>query len=193
MRRLVKSISSKKGFTLLEVILSIAIMLILTTMMMNGFAATMSYSYHTSIYSQTAAANYKTAISSVADKVGNADIYKTIDKAGAAGQNITLTLQVTGGANRSMHARRYMYLNGTESIDDKGFRAERENHTGFPAGEDGTYSNNRISFYYVPYVNINGNVEATRGCIKVKRFKSGSDWVYYWYDTVNGTRLSQVI
>ena len=46
----VKTSISKIGFTLLEVILSVAIMLILTTMMMNGFAATMSYSYHTSVF-----------------------------------------------------------------------------------------------------------------------------------------------
>ena len=196
MKRIIKETAafrSRYGFTLLEVVLAIAIMLILTTMMMNGFAATMSYSYHTSIYAQTAASNYKSAMNEIATKstAGNA-VYKTIDKAGATGDKVTLTMTpVTTStafpSTRTMTVRRYMYLKGTESIAQYGYRSQVENYTGGAANDDGTYANNRITYFYVPKVNVNGS-EATRGNIRVTR--AGTK--YYWFDTVNNKQLDEI-
>lgn len=66
MKRQFKSKKSK-GFTLLETILSVAIMVIISTMLLNGFAATMGYSYHTSVYAQSAASNYSSSMNTLSD------------------------------------------------------------------------------------------------------------------------------
>jgi len=58
-------IKKNKGFTLLETILSVAIMVIISTMLLNGFAATMGYSYHTSVYTKSAAANYSASMNTL--------------------------------------------------------------------------------------------------------------------------------
>lgn len=201
MKRIIKDTAafrSKYGFTLLEVVLAIAIMLVLTTMMMNGFAATMSYSYHTSIYSQTAATNYRSAMANIAGKSADPDTsYTTIDATGAAGDTIQLTMSsATFPSSRTMNVRRYMYNKGTEGIAQYGYRSEVENYTGATGAatdtDDGTYSNNRITFFYIPKVNIHGAQESTRGKIVVRRIKTGTTFKYYWYDTVNGTTLGEV-
>ena len=48
---------SKKAFSLLEVLLAMAIMLIASTMIMQGFMSTLSYSGNTDVYAKDAAIN----------------------------------------------------------------------------------------------------------------------------------------
>lgn len=74
MKRLFKK-KRQKGFTLLETLLSVAIMVIISTMLLNGFAATMGYSYHTSVYSKAAAVNYSKSMSTLADLHGKTTAY----------------------------------------------------------------------------------------------------------------------
>jgi prepilin-type N-terminal cleavage/methylation domain-containing protein len=50
-------IRNKKAFSLLEVLLAMAIMLIASVMIMQGFMSTYSYSGNTKVYAQNAAAN----------------------------------------------------------------------------------------------------------------------------------------
>ena len=57
MRRVVKQ-SNKKGFTLVETLLATFILVVVSTMLVNGFIATMGYSYQTSVYSKSGANNY---------------------------------------------------------------------------------------------------------------------------------------
>jgi prepilin-type N-terminal cleavage/methylation domain-containing protein len=45
----VKKIKNKKGFTLLETLLSVAILVIISSMMINGFMATITYSHNSSV------------------------------------------------------------------------------------------------------------------------------------------------
>ena len=49
---------SKKGFTLVETMLSVFILVVISTMLVSGFITTMGYSYQTAIYSKSAAMNY---------------------------------------------------------------------------------------------------------------------------------------
>ena len=65
----------KTGFTLLETLLSVAIMVIISTMLLNGFAATMGYSYHTSVYTKAAAANYSGCMNTLSDLHGKTEAY----------------------------------------------------------------------------------------------------------------------
>lgn len=208
MRRVSKGPFMKRGFTLLEVVLAIAIMLILTTMMMNGFAATMSYSYHTSIYSRTAASNYATAVS-------NLGVYSKLDKAayevmgagyGSFGTNDMGSVRmykknpVSGALAQEEDFNIQLFREYKGFTTDAGFSSQKENYT--TGDDDGSYSNNRTSFYYLPKYLRNGSDEKTRGKVVVyyipkdstfahwgssKKFAAG----YYWYDTVNGYPLHE--
>lgn len=57
MKRIIKN-SNKKGFTLVETLLATFILVVISTMLVNGFIATMGYSYQTSVYSKSGANNY---------------------------------------------------------------------------------------------------------------------------------------
>ena len=66
MKRVVKQIS-RKGFTLVETLLATFILVVISTMLINGFIATMGYSYQTSVYSKSGAANYAACMDKVAE------------------------------------------------------------------------------------------------------------------------------
>ena len=57
MKRFIKK-SNRKGFTLVETFFATFILVVISTMLVNGFVATMGYSYQTSVYSKSGAYNY---------------------------------------------------------------------------------------------------------------------------------------
>ncbi len=65
-----KNKSSKKGFTLLEVMLAIAIMVVASTMILEGFLSTLAYSANTALYARQGGYNQKQMYQAVATKVG---------------------------------------------------------------------------------------------------------------------------
>ena len=58
---------SKKGFSLLEVMLAVAIMATASSMIMYGFLTSMNYANNSSIYARVAAANTKENYDRLAD------------------------------------------------------------------------------------------------------------------------------
>ena len=64
MKRVIKKIN-KKGFTLVETLLATFILVVISTMLVNGFIATMGYSYQTSVYSKSGANNYAACMKKV--------------------------------------------------------------------------------------------------------------------------------
>jgi len=66
MKRLVK-IYNRKGFTLVETLLATVILLVVSTMLINGFVATMGYSFQTSVYNKSAGKNYAACMDSLAE------------------------------------------------------------------------------------------------------------------------------
>lgn len=66
MRRVIKK-SNKKGFTLVETLLATFILVVISTMLVNGFIATMGYSYQTSVYSKSGANNYAACMNKIAE------------------------------------------------------------------------------------------------------------------------------
>ena len=62
---------NKKGFTLLEVMLAVAIMAIASTMIMVGFLTTMTYSRNTTLYARVGSANYDNCITRLSDMTSN--------------------------------------------------------------------------------------------------------------------------
>ncbi len=57
MKRLIKR-SNRKGFTLVETLLATFILVVISTMLINGFLTTMGYSYQTAVYNKSASMNY---------------------------------------------------------------------------------------------------------------------------------------
>lgn len=68
MKRILKK-SSKKGFTLLEVMLATCIMTIVSVMIMKGFLSTMNYAHNNNVYNKLGASNYKQALGQVTSMV----------------------------------------------------------------------------------------------------------------------------
>ena len=69
-------IRNKKAFSLLEVLLAMAIMLIASSMIMQGFMSTYSYSGNTKVYAKNAAKNSQTMYSTIASYSGKKDVAK---------------------------------------------------------------------------------------------------------------------
>ena len=53
-------LKNKKGFTLLETLLATCILVIVSSMLMQGFITAMGYSYNSSVYSRSASYNSRT-------------------------------------------------------------------------------------------------------------------------------------
>lgn len=65
MKRIIKK-SNRKGFTLVETLLATFILVVVSTMLVNGFIATMGFSYQTSVYSKSGSNNYAACMNKVA-------------------------------------------------------------------------------------------------------------------------------
>lgn len=65
MKRIIK-IKNRKGFTLVETLLATFILVVVSTMLVNGFIATMGFSYQTSVYSKSGSNNYAACMDKVA-------------------------------------------------------------------------------------------------------------------------------
>ena len=66
-------IKTKKGFTLLETLLATCILVIVGSMLMEGFISTMGYSYNSSVYSRSAAYNSQLCMTKLANWSMKAD------------------------------------------------------------------------------------------------------------------------
>ena len=63
MKRLIKR-SNRKGFTLVETLLATFILVVISTMLINGFITTMGYSYQSAVYNKSASMNYSLCMES---------------------------------------------------------------------------------------------------------------------------------
>ena len=70
-----------KGFTLVETLLSAVILVVISTMLFNGFIATMGFSYQTSVYVKSGANNYTACMNEVA-------AWSHLENTGAAGREV---------------------------------------------------------------------------------------------------------
>jgi len=66
-------LKNKKGFTLLETLLATCILVIVSSMLMQGFITAMGYSYNSSVYSRSAAYNSQLCITQLAEWSKRAD------------------------------------------------------------------------------------------------------------------------
>jgi type II secretory pathway pseudopilin PulG len=92
MKRLIKQYN-RKGFTLVETLLAAFILVVVSTMLINGFVATMGYSYQTSVYSKSGANNYAACMQEVAE-------WNHTENKGAAGREAQGKGYYAGGAGK---------------------------------------------------------------------------------------------
>lgn len=63
MKQIIKR-TNRKGFTLVETMLSVFILVVMSVMLVNGFITTMGYSYQTAVYNKSASMNYSVCMDS---------------------------------------------------------------------------------------------------------------------------------
>lgn len=99
---------NKAAFTLLEVMLAMVILLIASSVVMQGFMSTLSYSSNTAIYAKDGAVNSKSANAKLAEKAG------TIEGASTGASKISAT---AAGYNYSISVNTWKYAShGTSDI-----------------------------------------------------------------------------
>ena len=174
MKRIFKN-KRQKGFTLLETLLSVAIMVIISTMLLNGFAATMGYSYHTSVYTKSAASNYSSCMGTLAALHDNSAGYTAPTGGATPGMSknnyfysggVALGKVSYGGASQTSKVTIQFKTSpgvttnaaGADMLND--LNAAEFAYTNIPTGidvggiiENNTVSANRKTFFYYPTVN----------------------------------------
>lgn len=147
MKRIFKH-TSKRGFTLLEVMLATAIMTILSVMIMKGFLSTMNYAHNNNIYNKMGAKNYKSALNKVTTMVsygkgeGLQNRINALKSEGTA-DTINLNFAIGGGgvSSRTMSIRRW------EFDDNTGVNVASIVTTEF---NEGSSVSHRHSFFFQP-------------------------------------------
>lgn len=76
-------LKNKKGFTLLETLLATCILVIVSSMLMQGFITAMGYSYNSSVYSRSAAYNSQLCVTQLAEWSKRADGVASINSDGS--------------------------------------------------------------------------------------------------------------
>jgi len=163
---------SKKGFSLLEVMLAVAIMAVASSMIMYGFLTTMNYSNNSSIYARVAAANTNenydrmAAIIAIVEPTGATGKYATLEDTSDGDRTISVE-GVSGEIDTTLDVRYYRYdgdtpgtnsskfdiTNGAVSLDSS-YAIAIENAGTYA---DSTVVDNRTSFFYtVPDVDWAG-------------------------------------
>ena len=165
MRRFTK-INSKKGFTLLEVLLATCILVIVSSMLMEVFITTMGFSYNSSVYSRSAAWNSKLCVTQLAEWSNKADrqvydsaqskfvdstepAYYAIAAYSSSTKNVTFTQAAAGSklgeVKVIIHSEKGVSAPNAINLDNNRFSAESINQTD-------KYADNRyIMFYYPGY------------------------------------------
>ena len=169
MKRIFK-VKIKTGFTLLETLLSVAIMVIISTMLLNGFGATMGYSYHTSVYTKAAAANYSGCMNTLSSLHANSNPY---GPTGMAANNYAVVGQIaykgSGTYNGSSSTKKVTIsfdVSGASTTNGAGasvlndLNAVAFSYTAIPSVveikgviENESAAANRKTFFYIPTVN----------------------------------------
>lgn len=115
---MIKIYKSKKGFTLLEIVLAVAILMIMSTALVQGFLSTLQYSYDTSLYLRMSKSNYGRAVSDLSN-YSNSPVESRYDFYGNATLSIGGAASVAG-LDRSLSVYVNRETNTTITVSDIG-------------------------------------------------------------------------
>lgn len=205
-------LKSKKGFTLLETLLATAILVIVGSMLMEGFITAMGFSYNSSVYSRSAAYNSHLCISKLsewsmyADNIAGLDNsdptdIKTIKKVAAyadvgeydwdEGGFTTPRKIAFDGANVTVSGVTYSFTDLKVAVyEKKKVNNSASNLNSFKSvesieGNDAAYADNRAILFYIPaYMGTHGDAKSFGNThVYVK-----DDGTYVWgYDDSSAT------
>jgi Tfp pilus assembly protein PilV len=175
----INKLSGAKGFTLVETMLAVFILVTVSTMLINGFVTTMAYSYQTSIYSKSSANNYKACMNNVAR-------WSHLDNLGTGGREAEAISKGYYGANTQ---RNLIFYTGGNVIDSLYVAEVAKTNleltvptTVSYGAKDYTpnnlsYADNHKAIVYYPQYCKDGD-DSTIGKIVVKY--DATDGKYYW-------------
>lgn len=159
---------SKKGFTLLEVLLATAILVIISSMLMQGFITTMGFSYNSSVYARSAAWNSKLCIAQLGTWSANADLYEYDTSSGSFKKTKTAAYNDTEFTNSSA-SKKISFGQGTVGSKlgsvsvaihkETGVKVTASELNGFKTeklSEGDRYADNRAILFYYPSYNGEG-------------------------------------
>lgn len=140
MKKLFKR-QSKRGFTLLEVMLATVIMTIVSVMIMKGFLSTLNYAHNNNVYNKMGAKNYADALGVIGQMVSyggkNGDLQGRIDALRAN----TSTSRISTGTVVNGHSIEF---------DVKVFEFDDVGNINIAGGADTSVVSHRHSFFYQP-------------------------------------------
>ncbi len=155
--------SSRHGFTLIEVMISIAMLMTITIIIYNGFMSAIQYSTNTKILQKTATKSDSSVAYNISHDTGSSSMVSGVSTTGiylqnlSTGKSFALPVAVYDGtstANLSYGDSKYT--------------------------ESGTTSSNRHGFSYeAPYC-------PTHPTTQLKLYLNTTDGKYYWYCPVSG-------
>lgn len=115
---MIKIYKSKKGFTLLEIVLAVAILMIMSTALVQGFLSTLQYSYDTSLYLRMSKSNYGRAVSDLSN-YSNSAVGSRYEFSGNATLSIGGAASVAG-LDRSLSVYVNREINTNITVSDIG-------------------------------------------------------------------------
>ena len=198
MKRVIKSVN-RKGFTLVETLLATFILVVISTMLVNGFIATMGFSYQTSVYSKSGANNYGLAMDTLQK-------WNATSNNGAGGREeqgaeyhkkgvVTLTFKnVPGGQSLEelyVGVEQYTDLSatvpGTLPFQDRSFAPKdgKDGEGNIDADADDLSDNRKVIVYYPEYWMAKDKPN-TAGKVVVRGDYSQTPTVYDWVVSPSG-------
>lgn len=192
----INKIRGRKGFTLVETMLGVFILVVVSTMLINGFITTMAYSFQTSVYSMSGSTNYNACMNKVSG-------WSHLQNTGSTGREV---MAINAGYTSSGGHKTLNFVHGGNSLESlyvaeisrntlsltvpTQVRYESNNYT----PDDSTYNayvDNHKSLVYFPEYCSNGT-EASKGKIVVKYDSDAG--LYYWVvdngnPTLNGATV----
>lgn len=179
MKKIAKTYS-RKGFTLVETLLAVFILIVVSTMLINGFISTMAYSYQTSVYSKSGANNYKACMNTLSKW----NHYENLGDDGreAAGQNYINqvnkhTLSFNTGDRTATFESLYVAVEKSDNLTLTVPTEVRYGTTDYTPTSDSYADNHKVFVYYPEYCSSDGS-GANVGKIVVMYDSDAKE--YYW-------------
>ena len=179
MKQIVKK-NNRKGFTLVETILAVFILVVISSMLVSGFITTMGYSYQTAIYNKSAAMNYSLCMEETAKWNRKSTYLAGGREAAISGAGLTTKTLTFSNAGNSIYTNltpitvgviKYSSLNNVVPgslpyMDPRYAPSDSSSHS---------YVDNRTSFVYYPaHYNDAGDY------IVMKDTTNSTKTTYYW-------------
>lgn len=181
MKRLIKR-SNRKGFTLVETLLATFILVVISTMLINGFITTMGYSYQTAVYNKSASMNYSLCMESAGGwgrRANNLDGGREeYAAANYVGTNKVKTLEFITGTEYAACESLYVAVEKNTSLD-AAVPATLPFQSESFAPKDEHLVDNRTAIVYFPEYCDDGSGGHV-GEIVVMLDASGTTDRYYW-------------